>query len=389
MNAIMKNKNRTNQMMKKTLLILISFTSLIACKTPETQKAMIEKESFGTTQDGRDVERYTLVNSGGMRVQILTYGGIITSLEVPNRAGKLQDVVLGYDQLSDYEKSSPYFGALIGRYGNRIANGKFSLEGTEYTLVQNNGNNHLHGGTKGFDKVVWTAEPLEQEDKVSLKLTYLSKDMEEGYPGNLSVEVLYTLTSENALEIHYLANTDKTTVVNLTQHSYFNLSGGKDILDHILQLNASGYLPVDETLIPTGIVADVTNTPFDFTQPKTIGRDIEKEDVQLKNGLGYDHCWVLNHPEIGMRTAAIVSHPTSGIQLEVQTDEPAIQFYSGNFLDGSHPMKNSDGFYAKRAGFCLETQHYPNSPNEERFPSVVVQPEETYTSKTIFKFTNK
>jgi aldose 1-epimerase len=332
------------------------------------------------------VDRYTLSNAAGMQVEIITYGGIITSMKVPNAAGGLNDVVLGYDSLSDYEKGSPYFGALIGRYGNRIADGSFTLDDQTYTLVQNDGKNHLHGGTKGFDKVVWSADSKIEDNKAVLQLHYLSQDMEEGYPGNLHTEVVYTLTNDNMLEVAYKATTDKKTVVNLTQHAYFNLSGAKDILDHELRLQAPRYLPIDETLIPTGEIASVEGTPFDFTSFKTIGRDIETESLQLERGLGYDHCWVLDNPNKELQTAALLKEASSGIQMEVRTDQPAIQFYSGNFLDGTNPMKQSDSFYNYRSGLCLETQHYPNAPNEASFPSTVLSPGELYSTKTQFLF---
>ena len=368
-------------------LLLVVFAGLCSCSQETKKSVFIEKESFGTTADEKKVDRFTLSNVSGMKVVIITYGGIITNLHVPNAVASLTDVVLGYDNLSDYKKGSPYFGALIGRYGNRIANGKFKLDGVEYTLVQNNGKNHLHGGTKGFDKVVWDASSSIENDKAVLKLNYLSKDMEEGYPGNLKVEVVYALTKDNTLEVEYKATTDKKTVLNLTQHAYFNLSGAKDILNHELMLNAPSYLPVDKTLIPTGEIASVAGTPFDFTSFKAIGRDILKEDIQLERGLGYDHCWVLDDSNKGLRSAAILKEINSGIQMEVFTDQPAIQFYSGNFLDGTNPMKQSDSFYNFRSGLCLETQHFPNSPNESSFPSTELSPGEVYSTKTQFKFT--
>lgn len=375
--------------MKKIAFILLIMTAVISCKNSETKKSIIEKDQFGTTKDGQQVDRYTLTNARGMRVQVITYGGIITSLEVPDRDGHFQDVVLGYDNLSEYEENNPYFGALIGRFGNRIADGKFTLEDKEYSLIQNDGKNHLHGGNKGYDKVVWGAKGTLVNGEAVLKLTYLSTDMEEGYPGNLSIEVTYTLTQENELKVDYKAATDKTTIVNLTQHSYFNLSGGEDILSHELFINADGYLPVDETLIPTGEIAAVKGTPFDFTTAKLIGADIEVENEQLNRGLGFDHCWVLNDQNSGMRTAAILSEASTGRVLKITTNEPAIQFYSGNFLDGTHPIKSSDSFYGHRSGLCLETQHYPDSPNQESFPSVVLKPSETYQSKTVFAFSAK
>jgi aldose 1-epimerase len=373
--------------MKKLTNLFIVLIGFFSC-TPQNKKTVqIEKDSYGITQEGQEVDRYTLSNAAGMQVEIITYGGIITSMKLPNAAGGLNDVVLGYDSLSDYEKGSPYFGALIGRYGNRIADGSFTLDDQTYTLVQNDGKNHLHGGTKGFDKVVWNADSKIEDNKAVLQLHYLSQDMEEGYPGNLHTEVVYTLTNDNMLEVAYKATTDKKTVVNLTQHAYFNLSGAKDILDHELLLQAPRYLPIDETLIPTGEIASVEGTPFDFRSFKAIGRDILKEDIQLERGLGYDHCWVLDDSNKGLRSAAILKEINSGIQMEVFTDQPAIQFYSGNFLDGTNPMKQSDSFYNFRSGLCLETQHFPNSPNETSFPSTELSPGEVYSTKTQFKFT--
>ena len=372
--------------MKKFTSLFILLIGFFSC-TPQNKKTIqIEKDSYGITQEGQEVDRYTLSNAAGMQVEIITYGGIITSMKVPNAVGGLNDVVLGYDSLSDYEKGSPYFGALIGRYGNRIADGSFTLDNQTYTLVQNDGKNHLHGGTKGFDKVVWSADSKIEDNIAILQLHYLSQDMEEGYPGNLHTEVVYTLTNDNMLEVAYKATTDKKTVVNLTQHAYFNLSGAKDILDHELRLQAPRYLPIDETLIPTGEIASVEGTPFDFTSFKTIGRDIETESLQLERGLGYDHCWVLDNPNKELQTAALLKEASSGIQMEVRTDQPAIQFYSGNFLDGTNPMKQSDSFYNYRSGLCLETQHYPNAPNEASFPSTVLSPGEVYSTKTQFLF---
>jgi aldose 1-epimerase len=372
--------------MKKLTSLFILVVGFFSC-TPQNKKPVqIEKDSYGITQEGPEVDGYTLSNAAGMQVEIITYGGIITSMKVPNAAGGLNDVVLGYDSLSDYEKGSPYFGALIGRYGNRIADGTFTLDDQTYSLVQNDGKNHLHGGTKGFDKVVWSADSKNEDNKAVLQLHYLSQDMEEGYPGNLHTEVVYTLTNDNMLEVAYKATTDKKTVVNLTQHAYFNLSGAKDILDHELLLQAPRYLPIDETLIPTGEIASVEGTPFDFTSFKTIERDIQTESIQLERGLGYDHCWVLDNPDKELQTAALLKEASSGIQMEVRTDQPAIQFYSGNFLDGTNPMKQSDSFYNYRSGLCLETQHYPNAPNEASFPSTVLSPGEVYSTKTQFLF---
>jgi len=378
--------------------ILVTFSS-IKCKSDKKKEMnstqitknnpiTISEEVFGTTTDGVSVKSFTLKNEKGMEASIITYGGIITTLKVPNKKGVSEDVVLGYKLLASYEKATPYFGALIGRYGNRIANGKFSIDGKEYALKTNDGSNHLHGGVKGFDKVVWTAEVL--KDKGALKLSYLSKDMEEGYPGNLNTEVTYTLTNDNTLEVAYQATTDKKTIVNLTQHSYFNLSGDftKPILDHIVKINADRFVPVNRALIPTGELKEVANTPFDFREPKTIGQDINADNEQLKRGLGYDHCWVLNDQNEGIRFTSSAYEPNSGRLLEVFSDEPGIQLYTGNFLGGTLPNKQG-GIYTNRTGFCLETQHYPDSPNQKDFPSTILKPGDTYSTTTSFKFSVK
>lgn len=349
--------------------------------------ASLQKSEYGTTPDGETVDLYSLSNSNGVTVDIITYGGIITSLRVPNRQGDFENIVLGFNALDHYVERNPFFGALVGRYGNRIADAEFTLNEVQYSLAKNNGENHLHGGQKGFDKVVWKASPKEDKDFVALKLSYTSKHMEEGYPGNLDVLVTYTLTNDNALKVLYEATSDKTTIVNLTQHSYFNLSGdfSKTILDHEMMLNADHYLPVDNELIPLGELAPVKDTPFDFTTPKAIGTDIKKDHEQLKRGMGYDHCWVLNGQDAGLRSIARVYHPESGRVMEVFSTEPGVQFYTANFLDGTLPKKDG-GFYAQRSGFCLETQHYPNSPNNPDFPSVVLNPGEKYSSETSFWF---
>ncbi|MGB4257892.1 MAG: aldose epimerase family protein [Phycisphaerae bacterium] len=351
----------------------------------------ITKTAFGQTPDGQTADLYTLTNGNGMKVQITNYGGIITSIVVPDKNGKFEDVALGYDNLADYIKNSPYFGALIGRYGNRIAGGKFTLDGKEYKLFINNDPNSLHGGKKGFDKVLWKAEPVEGADVVGLKLTYLSKDMEEGYPGNLNATVWYFLTRDNELQIKYEATTDKPTVVNLTNHSYFNLAGAGngDVLDHVMMLNADRFLPVDKTLIPTGELRPVKGTPFDFTTPTPIGKNIKADDEQVKFGNGWDHAWVLNKPKAGELTlAARVVEPTSGRMLEMYTTEPAVQFYSGNFLDGTTVGKGGKP-YKFRYAFCLEAEHYPDSPNQPKFPSTVLRPGETYRQTTVYKFSTK
>lgn len=368
-----------------TLIVLL----ISACNMDQAPLS-IQKAHYGITAEGLEVDEYVLSNQQGMKISIINYGGIITSWTAKDKNGDYKDIVLGYDSLSDYEKDSPYFGAIIGRYGNRIAQGKFTIEGEEYTLAVNNGVNHLHGGLKGFDKVVWDAKTEMNASSASLILTYLSEDMEEGYPGNLEVQVIYALNNNDELSVSYKAKTDKTTVVNLTQHSYFNLSAdfSNTVLDHELVLKADAFLPVDTTLIPTGAFRDVTDTPFDFRLPKTIGKQIDDDDAQLKNGLGYDHCWVLSNQEEGIRFVASAFEPKSGRYLEVFSDEPGIQFYSGNFLDGTLPSKNN-GSYEFRSGFCLETQHFPDSPNQKNFPSVILRPEEEYTSQTIFKLSVK
>ena len=384
----------------KRCLLGISMMSLallnFQCKKNTTinttsDQVSIEKSTFGTLPNGQQVDSYTLKNKKGMEVAIMTYGGIITSLKVPNKDGKSEEVVLGFNSLEQYTKPNPYFGALIGRYGNRIAKGKFSLDGKEYSLAINNEPNALHGGPEGFHRVVWTAvESKGGATAASLKLKYLSKDMEEGYPGNLTVFVTYTLHDDNSLEVSYEATTDKKTIVNLTQHSYFNLSADftKPILDHEITIDADKLVPVNATLIPTGELTDVANTPFDFRKPKLVGKDIEAKDEQIKRGLGYDHCWVLNNQNKGERFAASAYEPKSGRFLEVFTDQPGIQFYTGNFLDGTLPMRDK-GVYAHRTGFCLETQHYPDSPNQKTFPSTVINPGENYKTKTTFKFSIK
>ncbi len=347
----------------------------------------IRKSAYGTTPEGEAVDQYVLTNGKGMEVTVITYGGIITSWTAPDKNGQYGNVVLGFDNLSQYLGENPFFGAIIGRYGNRIAKGKFSLSGNTYQLETNDGSNHLHGGVKGFNRVVWTAAETKKDDTSALLvLTYLSKDGEGGYPGNLSCTVTYTLTTDDALKVTYEATTDKETIVNLTQHSYFNLSGDfkNTILDHELMLMADSYLPVDATLIPTGKLTPVAGTPFDFTTAKAIGRDINATDDQLAKGKGYDHCWVLNEPNT-LRKVASVTHPASGRQMEIMTDEPGMQFYCGNFLDGTLAMPGG-GTYGHRTGFCLETQHYPDSPNQPAFPSVTLKPGEKYNSTTIFKF---
>jgi len=340
--------------------------------------------------DGTQAKFYTLSNKNGLSATVTNYGGIIVNLMVPGKDGKMEDVVLGYEKVEDYVKDSLHFGALIGRYGNRIGNGKFVLDGVICNLAINNGKNHLHGGLKGFDKVVWNAVQVKTPEGPSLKLHYLSKDGEEGYPGNLDVNVTYTLTNKNELRIDYLATTDKTTVCNLTQHSYFNLKGqgSGDILGHELMINADNFTPVDEGSIPTGEIRSVKGTPMDFRKSTPIGARINADDQQIKYGLGYDHNWVLNKKANKMTLAARVYEPQSGRRMEVWTTEPGIQFYSGNFLNGSNIGKDGK-VYNHRNGFCLETQHYPDSPNKRDFPSVVLRLGEKYETKTIYKFLTK
>jgi len=364
--------------------------------TPGTARAQgsIASQPYGTTADGIAVEEYTLTNANGMEVKVITYGGIITSIRVPDRYGNMANVALGFSNLGDYETlNSTYFGAIIGRYGNRIANARFTLDGVEYTLAANNGPNSLHGGLKGFDKVVWEAEEVESADGVALSLHYLSPDMEEGFPGNLDVTVVYTLTDANELRIDYTATTDKTTVVNLTNHSYFNLAGEgtSSIDDHILMINADQYTPVDETLIPTGIES-VEGTPFDFRTPRLIGPQQRSPHEQIVYGRGIDHNFVLNRPspdDTSLMLAAVMYEPDFGRTLEVWTTEPGLQVYCSNYIgQWENPVAYGPGgnFYRQDEGCALETQHYPDSPNQPDFPSVVLTPDDTYQTTTVFKF---
>lgn len=350
----------------------------------------IQQEEFGTTPEGEKVDLYTLTNSAGIEVRIITYGGRIISLTAPDRHGNFENIVLGFDNLHQYLEENPFFGALIGRYANRIAKGEFYMDGQKYELAVNNGENHLHGGDKGFDKVVWQAKKNDSTN--SVVLTYVSADMEEGFPGELKVTVTYSLSDDNSLQVAYEATTNKKTVLNFTQHSYFNLSANfsKTILDHELQINADHYLPVDGTLIPTGEIREVQRSYFDFREPVTIGKNIDKilEEQQLERGAGYDHCFVLkDSPGDEIRLAASAFHPGTGRVLEVFTDQPGMQLYTGNHLDGTLPIPGESGHYEKRTGFCLETQYFPDAPNQENFPSAVLEPGEKFTSVTSFKFT--
>ena len=371
--------------------MLCSCSSVHNRMTSDQAKGRLEinVKPFGETSEGQQVRLYTLRNANGLSAEIMTYGAIVVTLKTPDRNGKMGDIVLGYDNLQDYIKNSPYFGAIVGRYGNRIAQGKFTLDGVEYKLAVNNGENHLHGGIKGFDKVVWSDEPVWKADAVGVKLSYLSKDGEEGYPGNLNATVTYLLTNNNELRIEYEATTDKATPVNLTHHGYFNLTGGqRDILDHVLALNAGKFTPVDKGLIPTGELLPVAGTPMDFTRSTAIGARIGNDFEQLKFGGGYDHNWVLNKGGRSMIAAARVYEPTTGRVMEIRTTEPGIQFYSGNFLDGTITGKGGT-VYKHRWGLCLETQHYPDSPNKPNFPSTILRPGQNYETTTIYRFSAK
>jgi len=347
---------------------------------------VIKKQAFGTVPEGR-VDLYTMTNSRGMEVRAMNYGGIIVSLRVPDKKGVLADVVLGFDTLDAYLNNKPYFGAIIGRYANRIANGKFTLNGAEYRLARNNGMNSLHGGLKGFDKVLWRGEQFENNQGIGVVFTYTSKNGEEGYPGNLKAKVTYTLTDQSELQIEYQATTDEATPVNLTNHSYFNLAseGNGDILKHNLILNADRFTPVDSTLIPAGELRSVAGTPFDFTQPTAIGARIDTNNEQLAIAHGYDHNFVLSRKGSGLELAGRVHEQQTGRALEVYTTEPGVQFYTGNVLDGTITGKHGHA-YNKHAGLCLETQHFPDSPNHSNFPWTILKPEQTYNSRTVYKF---
>jgi len=378
-----------------SLMAFSAFSAEKCCDMPACCRSepTITMKPYGEV-DGKAVTAFLLTNSQGLKMEVISYGGIVTRLMVPDKDGNLGDIVLGYDDLESYVKANPYFGATIGRVGNRIAHGEFSIDGVTYKLATNDHPGdipcHLHGGLKGFDKVVWDAKPSLKGGEASLILTYESKDGEEGYPGNLNVKVKYTLTNENEFVCEYHATTDKATPVNLTNHSYFNLAGaGKgDILSHKLMLNADKFTPVDAGLIPTGELANVEGTPFDFRKPTEIGERVNNDDEQLKFGLGYDHNWVLNKDNGGMTLAAKVCEPTSGRVMEIYTEEPGIQFYCGNFLNGSNVGKGGVP-YEYRTGFCLETQHYPDSPNQPAFPSIILKPGVEYHTKTVHKFSTK
>ena len=367
--------------MKTPILALAALLPLVA----SAKKYSITSEPFGEV-DGKPVELYTFTNEAGASVSITNYGGTVTSIKVPDQNGKIEDVALGFDTVAEYVEKSPYFGCITGRYANRIAKGKFKIDDKEFTLATNNEPNHLHGGLKGFDKKIWNAKISAKGNNPTLTLTYTSPDGEEGYPGALSTLVAYTWTQNNSLRIRYKATTDKPTVVNLTNHTYFNLTGegNKTILDHHLQIKADRYNTIDETSIPTGI-APVKGTPFDFKKSTRIGDRIEQENEQLKNGKGYDHNWVLKDKRDGkLAIVAVLTEPDNGRVLTVSTTEPGIQFYSGNFLDG--PKGKGGKEYPHRSALCLESQTFPDSPNQKNFPSPLLKPGETYTQTTIYKF---
>ncbi|MFI7699691.1 aldose epimerase family protein [Nonomuraea sp. NPDC049480] len=375
----------------RVVLVAVTALALSLTTVPPAQAAgggpSISKKHFGTLSNGKKIDVYTLRNSGGMRVKILTYGGILQSIEVPGSGGEFANVTLGFDNLSDYVKKSPYFGCITGRYANRVAKGRFTLDGKRYRLAANDGPNHLHGGVKGFDKRIWKAEPFKRHDSVGLVLTYTSPDGEEGYPGTLRTKVVYTLTGDNRIRMDYRATTSRPTIVNLTNHAYFNLRGEGNgrILGHELQINASRYTPVDKTLIPTGRIARLGGTPLDFREPTAIGERIDSRNQQMVRGGGYDHNYVLDSRGQGLEVAARVVEPDSGRVLEVITDQPGLQFYSGNFLDGT--LRGTGGrSYPKRSGFALESQHFPDSPNRKNFPSTVLRPGDVYRTTTIYAF---
>ncbi|HEY4816313.1 MAG TPA: aldose epimerase family protein [Candidatus Acidoferrum sp.] len=367
---------------------------LLACSlSSQGMRGTIRKQSFGKTASGEQIDLYTLSNKKGIEVSITNFGATVVVLRVPDRAGKAADVVLGYDTLDGYENGKSYFGATVGRYANRIGGGKFALDGKTYTLPKNNGNNTLHGGIVGFDKKIWKAREIDVKDGAALELSYLSADGEEGFPGNLSVKVVFTVPADrNDLKIDYTSSTDKDTVLNLSNHSYFNLAGegNGDILDHVLTLHAKQFTPVDKTLIPTGELRDVAGTPLDFATATAIGKRINEDYEQLVFGKGYDHNWVLGRSSggNGLSIAAEAYDAKSGRKLEVLTTEPGIQFYSGNFLDGSAKGKANKA-YTQRAAFCLETQHFPDSPNHPNFPSTLLKPNAAFHSQTVFRFSAK
>ena len=365
----------------------LSLACLVGCASMTNPSGTITKAPFGRTPEGQPVDIYTLRNANGVEARICNYGRIVVSLKVPDKNGKFGDVVLGYDDLDSYIKNNPFFGCVVGRYANRIAKGKFTLNGKEYTLAVNNGPNALHGGLKGFDKVVWEAKSIVSSRGPALELRYLSKDGEEGYPGNLSVTAVYTLTADNGLRLDYTATTDKDTVINLSQHSYFNLAGSGDVLNHEVMIAADKFTPVDATMIPTGELRPVKGTPLDFTKPMKIGARLNADDEQIKLGSGYDHNYVLDKPAGKLALAARIFEPTSGRVMEVLTTEPGLQFYTANHLDG---ITGKGGWvYQKRNAFCMEPGHFPDSPNHPSFPSTVLRPGQEYKNTIIYRFSVK
>ncbi len=377
------------KMIKIIVLGILTAALLIACGSQKGE-SMMQKQLFGNMPDGRPVHVYTLTNDLGMEARVIDYGCIILSLKVPDRNGNLGDIVHGYDKLEHYIEATPYFGAIVGRYGNRLAKGKFTLEGTEYELAINNGENHLHGGLIGFDKVVWEAEPMDTPAGPSIRFSYLSPDGEEGYPGNLKIIHTYTLTHDGSLKIEYSATTDAPTVLNLTHHSYFNLTAdpSKTILDHVMTIHADRFVPVDVGLIPVGELRDLTGNPLDFREPTVIGARINEDTEDLRFGLGYDHCWVINKAEQEMGPVAEVYEPTSGRVMSISSTEPGLQFYSGNFLDGSNIGKRGIP-YEYRTALVMECHRYPDSPNQEGFPNTVLRPEEEYQKTTVYTFSTR
>lgn len=369
--------------------LTLAFSGCNSNQQSSTMSLSITKEPFGQLADGKKADLYTLTNANGMVAKITNYGGIITHLTAPDKDGKWEDVVLGFDDLASYEAGHPFFGAMVGRYGNRIAKGKFTLDGATYSLAINNGPNSLHGGLVGFDKAIWAVEEVKSDSTVGLRLTHVSPDGDEGYPGKLDLVVTYTLSNDNSIKIDYEATTDKPTVINLTNHTYFNLTGLKrDILAHELTLDSDSIVPVSTELIPTGELRAVVGTPFDFTSARVVGKSIDDTtDVQIKNGGGYDHCWVINGGGESLKKFAALHDPESGRYMEAFTTEPGVQIYTANFLDGK--LKGKGVTYTRRYGICLETQHYPDSPNQPQFPTVVLRSGGKYETSTVYKFSAK